>query len=187
MPQLAPESAPKDSVPATYHSTMSSEEDTSSEQDSLKLLKHQILGCLHGIHSAGSFAMADHNVEHIHPGLVVEDVGPIRLPLHSDDANALIQVSRRAPFGKGSTTVVDETVRKTWEIDGKELSFENEGWNRWLDRVVERVSEGLGIPRGGAGAVQAELHKLLVYEEGALFRPHKEFVGARPSHLRHSD
>lgn len=165
---------------------MSSEEDLSRDEGSLEVLRSQILDCLDGIHSAGSFAMADYNVEHVHPGLVVNGVGPIRFPLYSDDATALIEVSRQAPFGKGTATVVDETVRRTWEIDGKEVSFKNEAWNRWLQRVVEKVSEGLGIPGGGVGTVQADLYKLLLYEEGAFFQPHKEYVGARPSYLRGS-
>ncbi|KIX97549.1 uncharacterized protein Z520_07002 [Fonsecaea multimorphosa CBS 102226] len=152
---------------------MSSEEDFSDEKDSLQYLRYQISGCLDRIHSAGSFATSDHNVEHIHPGLIVKDVGPIRLPLSPEDAKALIRVSRQAPFGKGTETLVDETVRKTWEIDGKELSFENNARNTWLDRVLDHVSERLGIP-GGAGSVQAELYKLLVYEEGAFFKPHKD-------------
>ncbi|OAL36412.1 hypothetical protein AYO20_04308 [Fonsecaea nubica] len=136
-------------------------------------LRSQIRGCLRGIHSSGSFATSDHNVEHILPGLTVKGVGPIRLPLSREDASALIRVSRQAPFGKGGETLVDETVRKTWEIDGKELSFENKGWNAWLEQILEHVSSGLGIP-GGAGSVQAELYKLLVYEEGAFFKPHKD-------------
>lgn len=155
----------------------SEEGDSSDEEDALESLRSQILGCLDGIHSAGSFATSDHNVDHIHPGLTVKNIGPIRLPLSSEDAEALIRVSNRAPFGRGRETLVDETVRKTWEISGEELSFENEGWNGWLDSIVDDVSEGLGIP-GGAGSIQAELYKLLVYEEGAFFKPHKEYVGA---------
>ncbi|KIW58749.1 hypothetical protein PV05_03247 [Exophiala xenobiotica] len=77
----------------------SSEEDFSEEEDALTPLRSQILGCLDGIHSAGSFATSDHNVEHIHPGLTVKDIGPIRLPLSSEDAKALIRVSNQAPFG----------------------------------------------------------------------------------------
>ena len=37
----------------------------------------------------------------------------------------------------------------------KQLSFENEGGNRWLKRLLETVSEGLGI-HGGADSVHAE-------------------------------
>ncbi|OAP58935.1 hypothetical protein AYL99_06232 [Fonsecaea erecta] len=152
---------------------MESDEDYSEEEDYLEPLRRQITGCLSGIHSAGSFATSDNNVEHIHPGLTVKGVGPIRLPLSHDDAQALIKVSLRAPFGKGRNTLVDETVRKTWEIDGKELSFENEKWDDWLKGVLGKVSEGLGIPGDGSN-VQAELYKLLVYEEGAFFKPHKD-------------
>ncbi|KIW36506.1 uncharacterized protein PV06_11271 [Exophiala oligosperma] len=152
---------------------MSCEEGFSDEEDHLEPLRSQILGCLDGIHTAGSFVTSAHDVEHVHPGLVVSGIGPIRLPLCQDDANALIGLSRRAPFGKGSKTLVDETVRKTWEIDGKELSFKHEAWYNWLDGVVGNVSKGLGV-HGGAGNVRAELYKLLVYEEGAFFKPHKD-------------
>ena len=154
---------------------MDLEDDFSDQEDSLQPLRMQISGCLDDIHSAGSFAMSDHNVAHVNPGLVVKGVGSIRLPVHSEDVQAIIRVSRPAPFGKGRQTLVDETVRKTWEIDGKELSFENEGWKSWFDRVLEKVSEGLGIP-GGAGSVHGELYKLLVYEEGAFFKAHEEYV-----------
>ncbi|EXJ81805.1 hypothetical protein A1O1_07870 [Capronia coronata CBS 617.96] len=152
---------------------MSSKGDFPDDEDPLESLRYQTLDCLDGIHSAGSFATSDHNVEHIHPGLVVKGIGPIRFPLSHEDANALIRASRRAPFGKGRETLVDETVRKTWEIDGKELSFGNAGWDSWLDRVLENVSKGLGIP-GSAGRVRVELYKLLVYEEGAFFKAHKD-------------
>ncbi|KIW93310.1 uncharacterized protein Z519_05915 [Cladophialophora bantiana CBS 173.52] len=65
-------------------------------------------------------------------------------PLSSGDAEAPVRVSDRAAFGKGTQTLVDETVRKTWEIDRKKLTFKNECWNSWLDQVLESVSKGLG-------------------------------------------
>ncbi|KIV89616.1 hypothetical protein PV10_07002 [Exophiala mesophila] len=152
---------------------MSSEQDVSQKEDSSECLRSRILGCLDGIHGAGSFATSDHNAEHVHPGLVVKNVGLIRLPLSPEDAKALIRVSRQAPAGEGGETLVDETVTKTWEIDAEELSFENEDWTNWLDRVLEYVSEDLGIP-DDAGRIQAELDKLLVYEESAFFKHHKD-------------
>ena len=158
---------------------------SSKREDSFEFLRSRISGCLDGIHGAGSFATSDHNVEHIHPGLVVKNVGHIRLPLSPEDAKALIRVSRQAPAGEGGETLVDETVAKTWEIDAKELSFENEDWTTWLDRVLEYVSEDLGISND-AGSIQAELDKLLVYEESAFFKHHKEYVGVRGLQLEQS-
>lgn len=51
------------------------------------------------------------------PGLEVEGVGQIELPLSHDSAPALIEVCNQAPFGKGSSTLVDKQVRDTWEVD----------------------------------------------------------------------
>lgn len=39
------------------------------------------------------------------------------------DARILVQASHRAPFGKGTETVIDEAVRKTWEVDAGEIQF----------------------------------------------------------------
>ncbi|KAL2415542.1 hypothetical protein ABEF95_011722 [Exophiala dermatitidis] len=152
---------------------MSSEGYSSCEEDHLEPLRFQISACLDEIHSAGSFATAGYNVNHIHPGLGVKGVGPIRLPLHPEDANALIQVSRQSTSDKEEKAVARETVRKTWEIDGEELSFGNEDWNSWLYQIVVKVRKGLGIPRG-AGSIRAELSKLVVYEEGAFSKPQED-------------
>ncbi|EHY60942.1 uncharacterized protein HMPREF1120_08885 [Exophiala dermatitidis NIH/UT8656] len=151
---------------------MSSEGYSSCEEDYLDPLRSQISACLNEIHSAGSFSTAGYNVNHIHPGLGVKGVGPIRLPLLPEDANALIQVSRQSTSDKEEKAVARETVRKTWEIDGEELSFGNEGWNSWLYQIVVKVREGLGIPPC-AGSIRAELSNLLVYEEGAFSKPQK--------------
>ena len=45
------------------------------------------------------------------PGLTIEGVGPICLPLCSDQAKKIINVARQAPFGLGEKTLVDENVR----------------------------------------------------------------------------
>jgi hypothetical protein len=49
--------------------------------------------------------------------------------------------------------------------------------------IIQIVSEDLGV-QCGAGTVYAELDKLLVYEEGAFFAPHKEYVGDKAPHSR---
>lgn len=72
--------------------------------------------------------------------------------------------------------MVDETVRKTWEIDGSRVSFSNQAWHGWLDdRVVRTAAENLGVA-SDPSCIRAELYKMLLYEEGAMFKPHKEYV-----------
>ena len=95
------------------------------------------------------------------PGLDVEGVGPISLPLLPAQAKQLVAVAKRAPFGRGQQTLVDTNVRRTWQIDANQVRIHGRGWNKTLAGIVERVAEGLGV----AGPVTAELYKLLVYDE----------------------
>ena len=46
------------------------------------------------------------------PGLEVEGVGTLRLPLAETQARALIKRCRQAPYGKGTQTLVDTDVRR---------------------------------------------------------------------------
>jgi hypothetical protein len=135
-----------------------------------------LIDCISGIQVTGSFATSGSFTNYVHPGISVNGVGSIRLPLSSGDAESLIRASRQAPFGKGNQTLVDENVRKTWEIDGSKVSFSNEAWSGWLEEVVKKASEELGVS-GGSGGARAELYKMLLYEKGAMFNPHKEYVG----------
>ena len=136
-------------------------------------LKRLIIDRIADVHSAGSFATFGSFDNFVLPGIHVDQVGAIRLPLSLQDAQPLIRESRQAPFGKGDHTMVDETVRKTWEIDGSKVTFSNEAWHGWLDDVVKMAVKDLGIA-GGPDNIKAELYKMLLYEEGAMFKPHKE-------------
>ena len=152
-----------------------SRDDINSSDDDGELtgLKTTLLSRIAKIRSAGSFATSGSSATFVLPGIVVEDVGQVRLPLSSRDAQSLIQASRKAPFGKGNQTLVDETVRKTWEIDGSKVTFLNNAWDDWLDEIVTTVVEELGVVCGPTD-VRAELYKMLLYETGAMFKPHKE-------------
>jgi hypothetical protein len=125
------------------------------------------------IRSSGSFATSHRFEEFPLLGISVAGIGDIGLPLLPDDARSLMGVSRKAPFGRGNQTLVDERVRNTLEIDGSKVSFANEAWNKWLNStVVGFVVDGLGV----VGDVELKLDKMLLYEQGAMFKAHKEFV-----------
>ena len=149
--------------------------DSSESEDQLTELKSLILDRISDVHSTGSFATFKCLESFVLPGISVDNAGAIRLPLSSGDAQTIIRVSCRAPFGKGNQTLIDESVRKTWEIDGSKVSFSNKAWQGWLDGVVRKAAKDLGVA-GGPNSVQAELYKMLLYEKGAMFKPHKEYV-----------
>ncbi len=45
-------------------------------------------------------------------------------------------------------------------------------WSDQLDVILDEVVEGLGLPEDAE--VEAQLYKLLLYEPGSFFLPHKD-------------
>jgi hypothetical protein len=68
---------------------------------------------------------------------------------------------------------VDTSVRNTWEIDASRLKLLHPKRREHKERMLESVCKQLGII-GGASNVEAQLYKLLVYEQGAMFKAHKD-------------
>ena len=124
---------------------------------------------LNGVQRPGDFCAVG-TCEVFAPGLEVEGIGPIALPLLPTQAEQLIAVAKRAPFGRGEQTLVDTDVRRTWQIDAGRVRIHGQGWARSLAGIVERVAGGLGV----IGPVAAELYKLLVYDEGSFFVSHRD-------------
>jgi hypothetical protein len=71
--------------------------------------------------------------------------------------------------------MVDENVRKTWEIDGSRVQLLHPQWPAALEKIINIACGHMGIP-GGTDVVEAQLYKLLIFEKGAIFKPHKEYV-----------
>ena len=138
-----------------------------------KALQRALYDQISEIHSTGSFATFGVIDGFIHPGISVDSIGIVGLPLSKQDADALILMTQKAPFGKGTETLIDESFRKTWQFDEANIQFLNKKWQDCLDRIVKRVAGELGVP-GESTNVRAELYKMLLYEKGARFRAHKE-------------
>ncbi|KAI0796382.1 hypothetical protein BC629DRAFT_291517 [Irpex lacteus] len=112
-----------------------------------------------------------YNREAPNPGLKLADLGTVGLPLSTREAEAVKSRCRQAPFGKGERTLVDKTVRDTWEMDAEEVSFLNPLWPTFLSEVVSDVCRALGV-NILASQPRCELYKLLLYEAGSHFLPH---------------
>lgn len=129
--------------------------------------------CLSNMKADGSFALFESLDNTPNPGLHLKNGGLVGLPLSDRDAQAIVASSHEAPFGKGEETLVDTSVRKTWEISPGDFELKNAAWQPFLLGFIKKVSAGLGVDTTGMG-VSAELYKLLLYDEGALFKPHQE-------------
>ncbi len=85
-------------------------------------------------------------------------------------ARQLIEIAEAAPYGRGTEPVLDHDHRRTWQIDASQFSLHGDAWRRDLDNIVHRAVQGLGVK----GKVEAQPYKLLIYDEGCFFLPHRD-------------
>ena len=104
------------------------------------------------------------------PRLEVEGVGPLALPVLPAQAAQLVAAAERAPYGRGAETVIDTTVRRTWQIAPERVHIRGKQWPQTLEAILARVAAGFGL----AKPVTAELYKLLVYDQGSFFVSHRD-------------
>ena len=91
-------------------------------------------------------------------------------PLLEVQAEQLIAAAERAPYGRGSETVHDEKIRRTWQIDASRVRIGGRHWQESLSAIVAKAAAGLGV----AEPMVAEFYKLLVYREGDFFVSHRD-------------
>ena len=132
--------------------------------------REDILNCLTNLKGSGKFISVQ-TTKFVFPGLEVNGVGEIAYPVNEVQARALIQVAHKAPFGKGSETILDNNVRSAWEIDADKLAFNGSRWAGVLDKILKDIKPELGLEDYD---VSASLYKMLVYEKGDFFLPHKD-------------
>ncbi|WP_158861309.1 2OG-Fe(II) oxygenase [Lunatibacter salilacus] len=130
----------------------------------------ELLDSLSLIKGNGSF-VTSHQSGFIFPGLSVEGLGEIAYPINGLQAKALIQEAHKAPFGKGSQTILDDSVRSAWEIDAGKLHFSGSQWDRFLLKVTAIIKPQLGIEEV---EVEVQLYKMLIYEKGDFFVSHRD-------------
>ena len=105
------------------------------------------------------------------PGLHVKKFGDVGLPLSATEAKRLIKSCHQAPYGKGTETVVDTKVRNVWELDAGDFSLKNPKWEGVIESILREIEGRLGLPEK---SLVAHVYKLLVYEKGSFFLPHRD-------------
>lgn len=136
----------------------------------MKHLKEDILNCLKDLKGSGRFVSMQ-TMEFVFPGLKVAGAGEIAYPINEVQATTLIQAAHKAPFGKGSETIVDNNVRSGWEIDADKLSFTDSRWSAFIQKIIRHLKPDLGLEDY---TISAHLYKMLIYEKGDFFLPHKD-------------
>jgi len=105
------------------------------------------------------------------PWVEVEGVGVLSFPVPQVQIQQLIDRATRAPYGRGKATLVDESVRKVWQLPPEKVRIGGKSWSKSFQNILARVTAGLGC----AGLeVSAELYKLLIYDTGGFFTAHRD-------------
>lgn len=116
----------------------------SPQKMGFKTWKQEFFNRLSEIKTFGDFACMTRYSHHINPGLEVAG-SPIPLPLVTRDADTIKSKCEQAPFGRGDDTVVDESVRKTWQLDPSLFRCSNPAWPAFLDTVLQEAVQKLGM------------------------------------------
>jgi hypothetical protein len=132
--------------------------------------KEKVLDTLNNIKGNGSFVFSD-KLDFVQPGIKITGVENFGFPISQVQIKTLINVAHKAPFGKGSKTVLDTAVRSAWEIDAEGISFSNPKWPNFLEKIIDKTKESFGLEMEN---VSATLYKMLIYEKGDFFLPHKD-------------
>lgn len=93
----------------------------------------------------------------------------LMFPLSATDRAVLLAACTRSGFGDGARTVFDPEVRSAWELDPDRLAIS--GLAQVLEHALAETARALG-----EGPLVAELYKLLHYEPGDHFEPHRDGV-----------
>ncbi|KAJ3458590.1 hypothetical protein MRS44_012699 [Fusarium solani] len=132
-------------------------------------LKDELLQAIENIQVDGTFASSS-AVNRLSAGVFVHGVGDIATPLSEFQACQMIAKAHQAPYGKGSDTIVDTSVRNTWELDPSQFELRDPTWTAQVQVLCKQVAKTLGIN----GTIKAELYKMLIYEKGAMFKAHTD-------------
>ncbi|GAQ81551.1 hypothetical protein KFL_000830330 [Klebsormidium nitens] len=135
----------------------------------------QLLSALKSIPRSGSYA-AGGILKTCLPGLCVPALGgggQVALPLLPSQAKELASICNAAPFGRKEATIYDENVRKCLQLGPKQIVLRNPEWHLMVDRLANgELRKRLGLPENLK--VVPELYKLLLYEVGGRFTPHRD-------------
>ncbi|HEX8199508.1 MAG TPA: 2OG-Fe(II) oxygenase [Isosphaeraceae bacterium] len=133
-------------------------------------LRKKLIQAVEKIDRPGSFCVSG-SAPAVLPGLEVEGLGPVGLPLTVKQAKELIKQCHQAPYGKGEKTLVDTKVRRVWRMEPDRFSLTNPEWDRFVAETVGKVQEALGLEKQ---KLESHLYDLLIYEPKSFFLPHRD-------------
>jgi len=157
---------------AMQEKTATLDEDAAALEDPRETVL-ELLTDFSDVGPVGAFAVGGRLIDTlVLPGLEVDGLGSIGLPLTASQAAQLATQCEQAPYGKGENTIVDACVRDTWQLPPERFRLRNPRWRGQLDVLVKQVCDSLGVRE--EVNVEAQLYKLLLYNKSGFFKPHRD-------------
>lgn len=133
--------------------------------------REELAALMRNLRSGGSFATR--RTAPVHDlAIEVTGVGALELPVTAAAARQLRLVARPAKYGYGERTILDRTVRDTWEVPRSRVRIDKRRWNRTLRPMLAAIRDDLGLP--AESSLDAQLHSMLLYEPGQFFAAHQD-------------
>jgi hypothetical protein len=159
--------------PESFYGTSEAPQQKSEKKEnnskSLTNLPAKLAALLKNVSRPGEF-YASGSFATILPRIDIEQLGPLSFPVPSTQAEQIISIAERAPYGKGGETLVDAEVRRVWQLSPQKFKIDEKRWSPTLEKIIAEASKDLGVE----GKVQAELYKMLIYDKGSFFVPHRD-------------
>ncbi|GAM24042.1 hypothetical protein SAMD00019534_072170 [Acytostelium subglobosum LB1] len=105
------------------------------------------------------------------PRIEVSDVGVLSFPVTQDQLKKMVERATRAPYGKGTETITDLNVRRVWQIQNADINISGEQFNVFFNAAIKHIKDTMGL---AGETVTAELYKMLIYDKGGFFLPHRD-------------
>jgi hypothetical protein len=120
--------------------------------------------------TATVFSMPVDDVEYIYPDNQADESGLPSLPLTTEGFDFLRAKAVPSAVGKGRTTVMDTTVRKSNEIKLGDTDIDFRVNDYLLDEALKAPLRKLALP----GFFSPKPHKMVFYEPGDFFAAHED-------------
>lgn len=131
----------------------------------------EIIAALESIESKGSFCV-EKKISSNDFDIKFSKIGVITFPIGQQQIDDLIGIAKPANFGWKDQTILDKEIRNVWEISKSKIKISKKQWDNKFEPLLEKFKESLGLPKNSK--LTAELHNMLIYEQGHFFKPHQD-------------
>ncbi|BCS25415.1 uncharacterized protein APUU_50126A [Aspergillus puulaauensis] len=119
------------------------------------------------VETTGPFFASESVESAINPGLEIQGIGPIGLPVTPDAAEAMLRACHRRPVPEHA--LLDGQTAESYELDDGQFLCRNPRWHRQVSLFAKKGIAKLGITEPDDVRVRPE--KLIAFREGSFFMP----------------